>query len=89
MLLWHEPDGRSCEVDLGKRGHVCHANPLNMDYRRRPCNLRRRVCPDLSPAATHLFHGAALPVHGAAASTFLVAHHNLTYTGHKWRGRGE
>ena len=90
MLIGHEPDGRSYEVNRsGKRGHVCHANPLNMDPRGRSRNLRSLICPHFSPAATHLFHVSALPVHGTAASTFLMTHHHIGYTRHNWRGCGE
>ena len=90
MLIWHEPEGRSYEANRSrKRRHVCHANPLNMDCQGRCRNLRSLICPDLSPAATHLFHVAALPVHGTAASTFLMTHHHIGYTGHNWRSRGE
>jgi hypothetical protein len=90
MLIWHEPDGRGYEVNRsGKRGHVGHANPLNMDRRGRCRNLGSLIRPNLGPAATHLLHVAALPVHGTATSTFLMTHHHVGYTGHNWRGCGE
>jgi hypothetical protein len=90
MLLWYEPDGRSYEVNWsGKRRHPSHANPLNIDCRERRRNLRSLICSNLSPAATHLFHVAALPVHGTAASALLMTHRHVGYTGHNWRGCGE
>ena len=73
----------------GESGHVCHANPLNIDCRRRCRNLRRLICPNFSPAATHLFHVSTLSVHSTAAGAFLMTHHHIGYTRHNWRGCSE
>jgi hypothetical protein len=72
-----------------ERGQIPDAKPLNMDCRGCSRDLWSFICPNLSPAAPHLFHVAALPMHGTTASTFLMTHHHIGYTGHNWRSCGE
>ena len=59
-----------------------HANPLDIgrgDCRR---NLRRLIRPNFRPAAAHLRHISALPVHCLAASTFLMTHDQIGQASH-------
>src|SRR6202044_2566833 len=76
VFVTHEPNGRGYRAKLsGESRKVCHADPLNIGCRGCRCNRRSLVCPNFSPAATHLLHVAAPSVHCTAASTFVVAHH--------------
>jgi hypothetical protein len=68
-----------------RRRKVSNGDPLNIWCRRCRRNLRGIIRPDFSPAATGLRHLSALPVHGAAACTFFVAHRTAGYAGHHWR----
>jgi hypothetical protein len=89
MLIWHKPDGRGYEVNRsGERGQVLHADPMNISYWGGCRNLWSLIGPNLSPAATHLFHVSASSVHCKAASTFLMAHHHARQAGHNRRGCG-
>jgi hypothetical protein len=69
-----------------KNGRVRYTDPLDVDCRGCCRNLRSLIRPNLGPAATHLFHVPALPVHGTTAGTLLMTHHHACQTGHD-RGR--
>jgi hypothetical protein len=90
VLIRGTPCGRGYEVNLGEQAaQVRHANPLNIDCRGHCRNQRRLLCPNFGPAAAHLLHVSALPVHGTAATTLLKAHFHTRQTGHNRRGGGE
>ena len=72
-----------------KRGQVRHTNPLDIGCRGCRRNLRSLIRPNFFPAATHLSHLSALPVHCLAASTFLMAHDHTRHTGHNRSGGGK
>jgi hypothetical protein len=77
------PDRRSYEMNRsGKSGQMRHANPLDVGCRERRRDLRRLICPNFRPAAAHLFHISALPMHCLAASTFLMTHDYVGQASH-------
>ena len=74
---------------MEREGRLAHANPLDIGCRGGRRNLWSLICPNFSPAAAHLLHVSALPVHCTAAGTFLVTHDHIRQTGHDWSGCGE
>ena len=77
VVFW-QCQGRDCDARHGRRRH--HEHQLLRQYplharRNEGCgHLRGFVSPNFGPAATHLLHLTALPVHGAAACAFLTTH---------------
>jgi hypothetical protein len=66
-----------------------HANPLDIGCGGCRCDLRSLIRPNFRPAAAHLRHISALPVHCPAASTFLAAHGHPCHAGQNWGRCGE
>jgi hypothetical protein len=73
-------------LDFGnKRLKPIDYRKVKVDRRSGGCSLRMLVSPDLGPAAAHLLHAVALPVHGTAAGAFFLAHRTICHAGHQGR----
>ena len=73
----------------GKRRQEPQANPLNIGCRGCGCNLRCLISANFRPAATHLLHMSALPVHRPAASTLFMVHYDTSQASHNRRSCGK